>query len=180
MNMTLEERLEKYLGQNPQIDPTAYVSKHAVLIGDVKIGAHASVWPGCVLRADINSIEIGEGSNIQDGTMVHLADDAGVKIGRDTTIGHGAVIHACEIGSECLIGMGAVVLDNAVIGDNSIVGAGAVVTKNTVVPAGSLVLGTPAKIVKQLNDKTKEGLGYWSKKYRKLAAANKAKEEASE
>lgn len=132
-----------------------------------------------MLRADINSIELGEGSNIQDGTMVHLADDAGVKIGRDTTIGHGAVIHACEIGSECLIGMGAVVLDNAVIGDNSIVGAGAVVTKNTVVPAGSLVLGTPAKIVKQLDDKTKEGLGYWSKKYRKLAAANKAKEEAS-
>lgn len=95
-----------------------------------------------------------------------------MKIGRDTTIGHGAVIHACEIGSECLIGMGAVVLDNAVIGDNSIVGAGRGSHENTVVPAGSLVLGTPAKIVKQLDDKTKEGLGYWSKKYRKLAAAN--------
>lgn len=134
--MTLEERLEKYLAKDPQIDPTAYVSKHAVLVGDVRIGANASVWPGCVLRADINSIELGEGSNLQDGTMVHLADDAGVKIGKNTTVGHGAIIHACEIGNECLIGMGAIVLDKAVIGDNCIVGAGALVTKNTVIPAG--------------------------------------------
>ncbi|MBQ2722633.1 MAG: gamma carbonic anhydrase family protein [Opitutales bacterium] len=176
--MTLEERLEKYLGKDPQVDATAYVSKHATLIGDVKIAANASVWPGCVLRADINSIELGEGSNIQDGTMVHLADDAGVKIGKDTTIGHGAVIHGCEIGNECLIGMGAIVLDKAVIGDNSIVGAGALVTKNTVIPAGSLVLGSPAKVVKQLDEETQKGLGYWSKKYQKLAQANKAKEEA--
>ena len=106
-----------------------------------------------------------------------MGPHAGVKIGKDTTIGHGAVIHACEIGNECLIGMGAIVLDHAVIGDNSIVGAGAVVTKNTVVPAGSLVLGTPAKVVKQLDEKTRQGLAYWSKKYRKLAAANKAAEE---
>lgn len=178
--MTLEERLEKYLAKDPQIDPTAYVSKHAVLVGDVRIGANASVWPGCVLRADINSIELGEGSNLQDGTMVHLADDAGVKIGKNTTVGHGAIIHACEIGNECLIGMGAIVLDKAVIGDNCIVGAGALVTKNMVIPAGSLVLGSPAKVVKQLDDKTKEGLGYWSKKYSHLAAANKLKEEKSQ
>ena len=102
--MTVEERLEKYLGKDPQIDPTAYVSKNAVLMGDIKIGKNASVWPGCVLRADINSIELGENSNIQDGTMVHLADDAGVKIGKNTTIGHGAIIHACTIGDGCLIG----------------------------------------------------------------------------
>ena len=85
--MDLKERLDTYLGKTPEIDETAYVSKHAVLIGDVKIGKNASVWPGCVLRADINSIELGENSNIQDGTMVHLADDAGVKIGKNTTIG---------------------------------------------------------------------------------------------
>ena len=130
--MTVEERLEKYLGKDPQIDPTAYVSKNAVLMGDIKIGKNASVWPGCVLRADINSIELGENSNIQDGTMVHLADDAGVKIGKNTTIGHGAIIHACTIGDGCLIGMGSIILDKAVIGDHSIVGAGALVTKNTV------------------------------------------------
>lgn len=175
--MTIEERLEKYLGKDPQIDPTAYVSRRATLVGDVKIGENASVWPGCVLRADINSIELGENSNIQDGTMVHLADDAGVKIGRNTTIGHGAVIHACTIGDGCLIGMGSIILDNAAIGDNSIVGAGALVTKNTVVPAGSLVLGSPAKVVKTLDAETRKGLEYWAKKYTKLAAANKAKEE---
>ncbi len=175
--MTLEERLEKYLAKDPQIDPTAYVSKSAVLIGDVRIAKDASVWPNCVLRADINSIELGECSNIQDGTMVHLADDAGVKIGKNTTIGHGAIIHACTIGDGCLIGMGAIVLDNAVIGDNSIVGAGALVTKNTVIPAGSLVLGSPAKVVKQLDEEKQKGLSYWAVKYSKLAKANKAKEE---
>ena len=175
--MTIEERLEKHLGKDPQIDPTAYVSRRATLVGDVKIGKNASVWPGCVLRADINSIELGENSNIQDGTMVHLADDAGVKIGRNTTIGHGAVIHACAIGDGCLIGMGSIILDKAVIGDHSIVGAGALVTKNTVGPAGSLVLGSPAKVVKTLDAETQKGLEYWAQKYTKLAAANKAKEE---
>ncbi len=174
--MTLEERLEKYLAKEPSIDDSAYVSKHAVLIGDVTIAKDASVWPGCVLRADINSIELGEGSNLQDGTMVHLADDAGVKVGKYTTVGHGAILHACEIGDECLIGMGAIILDHAVIGKNSIVGAHALVTKGTIVPESSLVLGSPAKVVKQLDQNTREGLAYWSKKYVKLARANKAKE----
>ena len=174
--METEERLQKYLTQEPQIDPSAFVSKHAVVMGAVKIGANASVWPGCVLRADINTIELGDGSNIQDGTMVHLADDAGVKIGKDVTIGHGAIIHACEIQDECLIGMGAIILDKAVIGKNSIVGAGALVTKNTVVPEGSLVLGSPAKVLKQLDDNAKKGISYWAKKYVKVAKATKAYE----
>lgn len=173
--MNIEERLEKYLSQDPQIDESAFVSKNATLIGAVTIGKDASVWPACVLRADINTIELGEGSNIQDGTMVHLADDAGVKIGKYVTIGHGAIIHACEIQDECLIGMGAIILDNAVIGKNSIVGAGALVTKNTIIPEGSLVLGSPAKVVKQLDDKTKSGIAYWAKKYVKVAHASKAK-----
>ena len=109
---------------SPQIDETAYVSKHAVLAGDVRIGKNASVWPGCVLRADINTIELGENSNLQDGTIVHLSNDAGVKVGKNTTVGHGAIIHACTIGERKQNGMGAIILDNAVIGDNSIVGAG--------------------------------------------------------
>ena len=175
--MTLEEQLEKFLNKAPTIDETAYVSKHAVLVGDVTIGKNASVWPGCVLRADINSIEVGENSNLQDGTMVHLADDAGVKVGKNVTVGHGAILHACEIQDGCLIGMGAIVLDKAVIGKGSIVGAGALVTKNTIIPEGSLVLGSPAKVVKQLDEKTSEGLAYWAKKYVKLAQANKAVEQ---
>lgn len=175
--MTLEERLEKYLGKKPEIDESAYVSKHAVLIGDVRIAKNASVWPGCVLRADINTIELGENSNLQDGTMVHLADDAGVKIGKNVTVGHGAILHACEVKDGCLIGMGAIVLDKAVIGEGSIVGAGALITKNTVVPAGSLVLGSPAKVVKQLDAATIEGLTHWSGKYVKLAQANKKAEQ---
>jgi len=171
--MTLEERLEKYLACNPQIDESAYVDESAVLIGDVKVGPKASIFPCCVLRADINSIEIGEGSNVQDGSVVHLSDDFGVKIGKWTTIGHNAVIHACEIGDGCLIGMSATILDGAKIGDGSIVGAGALVTKNTVVPPGSMVLGSPAKVVKQLDDKTREGLKYWAEKYSVIAATNK-------
>ncbi len=174
--MTLEERLEKYLGATPSVDETAYVSKHAVLIGDVRIAKNASVWPGCVLRADINTIELGENSNLQDGVMVHLADDAGVKVGKNVTVGHGAILHACEVGDGCLIGMGAIVLDKAVIGRGSIVGAGALVTKNTVVPEGSLVLGAPAKVVRQLDAATREGLEHWSKKYVVLAQANKKAE----
>ncbi len=175
--MTLEERLEKYLMKKPTIDETAYVSKHAVLVGDVTIGKNASVWPACVLRADINSIELGENSNLQDGTMVHLADDAGVKVGKNVTVGHGAILHACEIQDGCLIGMGAIVLDKAVIGKGSIVGAGALVTKGTVIPEGSLVLGSPAKVVKSLDEKTIEGLAYWAEKYVKLAQANKVAEQ---
>lgn len=175
--MTLEERLEKYLGATPKIDPSAYVSKHAVVIGDVTVGKHASVWPGCVLRADINSIVLGDNSNIQDGSVVHLANDAGVEIGRNTTIGHGAIIHACRIGDGCLIGMGAIILDNAVIGNSCIVGAGALVTKNTVIPDGSLVFGSPAKIIKPLDAAAREGLVHWAEKYALLAEANKKREE---
>ena len=107
--MTVEERLETYLDQSPQVDETAYVAKGAVVSGAVTLGKHSSVWHGSVLRADINSIEIGEGSNVQDGTMVHLADNYGVKVGNYVTIGHAAMIHACEIGDECLIGMQATI-----------------------------------------------------------------------
>lgn len=174
--MTLEERLEKYLSRTPEVDPTAYVAPSAVVMGAVKIGPKASVWPTCVLRGDIEDIIIGEGSNVQDGTVVHLADDLAVRIGKHVTIGHMAMIHACTIEDECLIGMKATVLDGAVIGKNSIIGAGAVVTKNTVVPPGSLVLGMPAKVVRQLSDDEKASLKPWAEKYIKVAAAHKARE----
>ena len=166
--MTLEERLHTYLDKTPSIHPTAYVSRHAVLIGDVTIGKNASVWPGCVLRADINSIELGENSNLQDGVLVHLANDAGVKVGKNVTVGHGAILHACEVGDGCLIGMGA---------KGSIVGAGALVTKNTVIPEGSLVLGSPAKVVKAIDAESQQKLLDQAHKYVELARANKKAEE---
>lgn len=176
--MNLEERLQKFLSREPEIDPSAYVAPTAVMMGSVRIGPKASVWPLCVLRGDIEHIEIGEGSNVQDGTIVHLADDLGVTVGKYVTIGHAAMIHACTIEDECLIGMKATVLDGAVIGRRSIVGAGAVVTKDMRVPPGSLVLGMPAKVVKQLNEEEQEGLKYWAEKYVIAAAAHKAREAA--
>ncbi len=163
--MTLPERLEKHLGRTPDTAQAAFVAANATVIGDVTLGKDSSVWYGCVLRGDINSIAIGEGSNVQDGTIVHLADDHGVKVGRHTTIGHAAIIHACEIGDECLIGMGATVLDGARIGDQCIVGANALVTQRFVAPPGSMILGAPAKVVRPLTDKERAGLRHWAEKY---------------
>ena len=128
------------------------------LLGAVTLGKDSSVWYGCVLRGDINTIEIGAGTNIQDLAMIHLADAHGVRIGRHTTVGHSAIIHACEIGDECLIGMGATIMDGAKIGDRCIVGARALVTQGFVAPSGSLVLGTPAKVVRTLTAEETAGL----------------------
>ncbi len=173
--MTHHERLEHYLNQEPQIDETAFVHPSSVVMGAVTMAPTSSVWPCVVLRGDINSIEIGEGSNVQDGSVVHLADDFGVKIGKYVTIGHMAMIHACTIEDECLIGMHATILDGAVIGARSIVGAGALVTKNTHVPPGSLVLGSPAKVVKSLPEDQQAGIRHWAEKYVEVAAFHKAK-----
>ena len=123
------------------------------------------MWHHAVLRGDINSIFVDEGSNIQDGTVIHLADDYGVSIGKYVTIGHSAVIHACTIEDECLIGMHATVLDGAVIGRQSIVGANALVTKESQIPEGSLVLGAPAKVVRSLTTSERKELKGWAEKY---------------
>jgi carbonic anhydrase/acetyltransferase-like protein (isoleucine patch superfamily) len=173
--MKTEERLAKHLSQDPRISDSAYVAAQATVLGDVRIGEQASVWPGCVLRGDINSIVIGDRSNIQDGTIVHLADDFGVVIGNDVTIGHAAIIHACTIEDECLIGMGATVMDGVVVGKRSIVGAGALVTQGTIIPPGSMVLGAPAKIKKTLADEQQASFKEWAAKYVIVAAAHKAK-----
>ncbi len=173
--MTVEERLSKHLSKNPQIDPTAYVARGAILVGDVRIGPRASVWHNCVLRGDINSIEIGEGSNVQDGTMVHLADDYGVKVGKFVTIGHAAMIHACTIGDECLIGMQATILDGAEIGEQSIVGAHSLVTNGTKIPPGSLVMGVPAKVVRPLTPAERAKGRYLAEKYVTVSSTHKAK-----
>jgi gamma-carbonic anhydrase len=173
--MDIKERLARHLGKEPETKSAAFVAPNATVLGDVKLGALSSVWYGCVLRGDINSIEIGEGSNIQDLAMVHLADDYGVRVGRYTTIGHSAIIHACEIADECLIGMGATILDGAVIGDHCIVGANALVTQRFVAPPGSMVLGSPAKVVRSLKESELLGLRAWAEKYVEVAKAHAAR-----
>jgi len=173
--MTVQERLIRYLGREPDTARAAFVAANATVMGDVTLGAQSSVWYGCVLRGDINSIVIGEGSNVQDGCIVHLADDFGVQIGNFTTIGHAAIIHACAIGHECLIGMGATVLDGAQIGDQCIVGANALVTRGFIAPPGSMILGAPAKVVRPLSEAERKNLRSWSEKYIVVAGAHAAR-----
>jgi carbonic anhydrase/acetyltransferase-like protein (isoleucine patch superfamily) len=173
--MTLEERLDKFLSVDPAIADSAYVASGATVIGSVTLGEHASVWHSCVLRADIQTIEVGKCSNVQDGTIVHLSDEYGVKIGDYVTIGHAAMIHACTIEEGCLIGMQATILDGAVIGKESIVGACALVTKGTLIPEGSLVLGSPAKVVRALTHEERLQGRQLAEKYVRVARKHKAK-----
>lgn len=173
--MTTEERLEYYLNQTPEIDDSVYIASGAVVIGAVTVGVQSSIWHNCVLRGDINRIDIGEGSNIQDGSVVHLADDYGVQIGNYVTVGHMAMIHACTIEDECLIGMHATILDGSEIGEQCIIGAGSLVTKNTKVPPGSLVLGSPAKVVRSLSQQERSDIRHWAEKYVTVSRTHKAR-----
>lgn len=166
----LSKEITRNLSLGPTLHATAYVHAKAVVIGNVVVGAKASIWPCAVLRGDIAPIEIGEGSNIQDGAVVHVADGLPAKVGARVTVGHLAMLHACTIGDECLIGMHATVLDGAVIGARSIVGANALVTKGTQVPPGSLVMGSPAQVVRSLTVTEQAALPGWAEKYIKVAA----------
>lgn len=161
----LSQELVRNLSKGPSVHPAAFVHARAVLIGNVTVGPKASVWPCAVLRGDIAPIVVGEGSNIQDGAVVHVADGLPAKVGARVTVGHLAMIHACEIGDECLIGMHATILDGAVIGARSIVGANALVTKGTRVPPGSLVMGSPARVVRALTADEQAALPGWAEKY---------------
>jgi gamma-carbonic anhydrase len=161
----VEQQLETFLRKSPTIGTNVYIAKTAVVLGDVTLGAHSSVWYNAVLRGDINQIVVGDFSNIQDNAVVHLADDYPCLIGRYVTVGHSAIVHACTVEDECLIGMGATILDGAVIGAQSIVGANALVTQGTVVPPGSMVLGSPGKVVRTLAQADRESLRSWAEKY---------------
>ena len=173
--MTIQERLTRHLGQTPDTSRALFVAANATVIGDVVLGAQSSVFYGAVLRGDINAIRVGEGTNIQDNAIVHLADDAGAHIGAWCTIGHAAIIHACTIGDECLVGMGATVLDHAKIGARSIVGANSLVPQHFECPPGSMVYGSPAKVVRSLTDEEQRGLRKWAEKYVEVAKAHAAR-----
>ena len=138
--------------REPTIAPDAWVAPGAVVVGDVTLDSRASVWYGCVLRADIAPIRVGARTNVQDLTMVHVDTDRPCVIGADVGIGHRAIIHGCTIEDGCLIGMGAIVLSHAVIGVGSVIGAGAVVREGTEVPPGSLVVGVPGRVIREVDD----------------------------
>ncbi len=161
----LRQQLDKFLGQRPVLGQGVYIAKTAVVLGDVTIGDHSSVWYHSVLRGDINRIVVGHHTNIQDNAVLHLADDYACIVGNWVTVGHSAIVHACTVGDECLIGMGAVVLDGAVIGEQCLIGARALVTQRTQIPPGSLVMGSPAKIVRALTAEERAGLKHWAEKY---------------
>ncbi len=145
----------------PEVHPSAWVHALASVIGDVKLGASVTVWPGAVLRGDMGPIEVGESSNIQDGAVCH--DTGGrstTRIGARVTVGHRAVLHGCVIEDDCLVGMGAIVMDNAVIGRGSVVGAGALVPAGRVIAPGSLVIGAPARVARLVTAAETEWIAY--------------------
>ena len=141
----------------PKIDPTAYLSPGVWVMGDVQIAKDANIWFGSVLRGDINKIEVGEGSNIQDHSVLHVTRDLPCKVGAWVTVGHRVTLHGCTVEDRCLIGMGATVLDGAVIGENSIVGAGTLVPERMQVPPNSLVFGVPGRVIRKLNEQPTRG-----------------------
>ncbi len=161
----LIRQLDTFLRRDPKIGREVYIARTAVVLGDVILGDHSSVWYGAVLRGDINRIVVGENSNVQDNAVLHLADDYPCLVGNWVTIGHSANVHACTIEDDCLIGIGATVLDGAVVGAQSIVGANALVPPGMRIPPGSMVLGTPGKIVRALSAEERAGLKHWAQKY---------------
>ena len=144
--------LDRYLEAVPEVGERVYIAPGAALVGAVRLADDVSIWYGCVLRADVNRIEIGPRSNLQDGTVVHLGDNDPTLVGADVVVGHRAVLHGCTVGDGCLIGIQATLLDGVVLGHGSIVGAGALVTAGTVITPRSLVIGAPAKVVRTLAD----------------------------
>lgn len=149
----------------PKIDDAAYIAENAVVVGDVEIGAGSSVWFGAVVRADNNHIKIGKNSNVQDGAVIHEDEHCPVNIGDNVTIGHRAIVHGCTIGSNTLVGMGAILLSGCKIGNNCMVAAGALVTGKTVVPDNSIIMGTPAKTIKPLSEEYLEEIHYAANEY---------------
>jgi len=167
--------LRPFDGRLPVLGERVYVDPASTVIGDVVLGDDVSVWPGTVIRGDVNHVRIGARSNIQDGTIIHVShhspfNKAGYPtlIGKDVTVGHGTIIHACSIGDLCLIGMGACILDGASIGKYGFVGAGAVVGPGKQVGEAELWLGNPARFARKLSDKEIESLHYSAQHYVRL------------
>jgi carbonic anhydrase/acetyltransferase-like protein (isoleucine patch superfamily) len=151
-------KIFEFEGVRPRIDPTAWVADTARVVGDVTLGPRASVWFGGALRGDIETITVGADSNVQDNAVLHTDDGCPLVIGSLVTVGHGAILHGCTIGDESLVGMGAIVLNGARIGRHCLVGAGTLVTEGKEFPDGSLIVGSPAKVVRTVSPEQIAGI----------------------
>ena len=163
--------------KTPTIHESAFIADGARIIGDVTLMQDSSIWYNTVARADINKIVVGERSNVQDNSVIHLENDQGVVIGNDVTIGHNAIIHGCTIGDGALIGMGAIIMNGALIGNGAVIGAGAVVKENMIVQPFDLVVGVPGKVVKSLPNTVLNQNIDWASKYVELAKIHKKHQE---
>ncbi len=161
--------IQKYKDKTPQIGESTYVAQSADIIGDVVIGEESSVWHNVSIRGDIDAIIIGDKTSIQENSSLHISEGIPLEIGSHVTVGHGVILHSCKVGSNSLIGMGATILDGAVIGENSIVGAGSLVTPGKVFPPNSMIMGSPAKVVRELSVEQQENNRIHAEHYAHLA-----------
>lgn len=175
--MKNKEALESFQGVSPQLGKNVFLANGARVIGDVTLGDNVNIWHNVVLRADIHPIVVGENTNIQDNSTVHVMHDYPAVIGRDVTVGHGAIVHGCKVGNNCLIGMGAILLSYCEIGDNCIIAAGSLVPERKVIPPGSLVMGSPGKVVRTLTEEDIAALQKSAQSYVEVAAKYLAAEE---
>jgi carbonic anhydrase/acetyltransferase-like protein (isoleucine patch superfamily) len=155
----------KYLDREPSLPEEYYVAENATVIGDVVLGEQSSIWFGAVLRGDIEPIIVGARSNIQDNSVAHTGKGAPTILGDDVTVGHKVTLHGCKIGNNCLIGMGSILLDGCEIGDNCIIGAGSIVALNRKIPAGSLALGSPARVIRKLSEDDISNIRMYAERY---------------
>lgn len=159
----------KYLkDKKTKIHPDTFIAESADVMGDITIDEGSSIWYSAVARGDMNYIKIGKYTNIQDNATLHVDTHEPLEIGDYTTIGHNAVVHGCTVGDNCLIGMGAIILNGAIIGDNCIIGAGTLITEGTVIPPNSLVIGTPGKVKRQVTEEEIQTIKHNAIRYEKL------------
>ncbi len=158
-------------GRQPQLGRDVFVAETAQLIGEVTVGDASSIWFGSVLRGDINRVVIGHHTNIQDLTVCHVADEHACVVGNYVTVGHRAILHGCTVRDEVLVGMGAVLMNGVVVGEQSIIGAAALLTEGLQVPPGSLVYGSPARVISRLGERERHAIKSWAEKYCRVAAS---------
>jgi len=167
--------IRSHRGKTPQIAPSAYVDPQAVIIGDVVIGEHSSIWPGAVVRGDCHWIRIGARTSIQDLCVLHVeSGQYGLTVGDNVTVGHRVILHGCTVASNCLIGMGSIILNDAKIGEHCIIGAGALILEHQEIPPGSVVLGSPGKVRRAITDADRQHIARSAEHYVGFGAEHKA------